>query len=733
VSLLIPTHALPPLSYRIPEHLRRQVSVGSAVVAPLSGRSRLGVVISTREADARAREDLLSVAGDLALPPDLIELCCWISENAAVPLSVVLRAALPPGLDTSRYRISRPEPGWPWNTGTLVRRHALQKILGRDGLSAAEAAGRLELVVGTPGSPRVEWALLRGGAEPDLGRAPRQRALYGLLRERGGESRVDDLLGESGSSRSILRELVRRGAVRLERRPEPASVFVASGEAGVSPMEEFVAGAGRVAGRGGAWLWRTPRREHPDAAAALALSAFERGEQTLVLAPEISVVDGIVQSMCSALPAGCTVAPYHAGIDRATVYQETGRGRVDVLVGTRAAALIPMPRLGAVCVVDEPNEAHRAEPGYEGLPLHVREAALERARIEGAGVLFLSPCPSLNLYAADAPGRTKVRELPARTGRPGGGWPAVRIVDVRSTGATLSSTLLDACRRVSRGGGRVGVLANRLGYASAVTCSACGAVRSCEGCGLRLAVRDGAGSLTCVNCGTPQGPAARCERCGSGRLSPAGVAVERVREELSVYLKARVGLLTAGRRDDEDAAVVVGTTHCVLEEEWEAVMVPDADALLQAPGVAASERAFRTLYGAAEAARRLLLVQTRLPEHDVLRAAVRGDYPAFAASELARLRAVGYPPYAHLAALTIEGREETVRVAVESRLRPAIEKGVDISDPVPVGRAGEAPAWRLLLRSPERPAVARAATAAARLVAGTGGLRARVEVDPEEV
>src|SRR4028118_2077022 len=51
------------------------------------------------------------------------------------------------------------------------------------------------------------------------------------------------------------------------------------------------------------------------------------------------------------------------------------RGEVDVLVGTRAAALVPVWRLGAVCVADEPNEAHRAAPGYAGAGLPGRGSA----------------------------------------------------------------------------------------------------------------------------------------------------------------------------------------------------------------------------------------------------------------------------------------------------------------------------------------------------------------------
>jgi primosomal protein N' (replication factor Y) len=217
-------------------------------------------------------------------------------------------------------------------------------------------------------------------------------------------------------------------------------------------------------------------------------------------------------------------------------------------------------------------------------------------------------------------------------------------------------------------------------------------------------------------------------------VSPTGLAVERLRKEISASLGGRVGLITAGERELEGASVVVGTAHSLLDETWQAVILPDADTLLLATATGSVERAFRLLYAAAEAARELLLVQTRLPEHHVLRAAVRGDYPSFAAAELPRLCSLGYPPFAHLASVTLEGPEKAVRRAVESRLRPALGPAVEMSPPVLLAGAGGSPTWRVLLRSRERSAVARAGTLAARLAAeGSGGLRVRVDVDPEEV
>jgi len=212
-----------------------------------------------------------------------------------------------------------------------------------------------------------------------------------------------------------------------------------------------------------------------------------------------------------------------------------------------------------------------------------------------------------------------------------------------------------------------------------------------------------------------------------------GLGVERVRDELSDLLGVRVGLITAGEQDHPHAPIVVGTAPRMLDSEWDAVILPDADAFLAGSGIDAVERSFRLFYGAAAVARRLLLVQTRVPEHYALRAGLRGDYEAFAAAELPRLRELGYPPFAHAASLTFEGSEAALSGAVESRLRPALEAGVEMSGPVLLRRNGESAAWRVLLRARRRPAVARAATLAARISARTRGLEVRVDVDPEEV
>lgn len=724
VALLVNTHALPPLSYLVPPGLRRRVATGSLVVVPLSGRSQLGVVVGLlEEHDGLAREEILRVLEEPRLPAATVGLCLRVCEQSASPLAPVLRAALPPGLGVAGYRVRRALPGGPWREGELVSRAAARRALGGR-LREAESAGHLELIPALPEPETAEIAVLSPSPEPDLSRAPRQRVLLETLRRRGGRCRVEELLREASASRQTLRALAARGAVRILRVPEPPPLWRGLGAEEPDPSASVAA---RRVLEGGGWVWRVPSSFHPAAAAALAAAAAASGRQALVLVPEVERIEPLVDAIRRSLPGEASVAAYHAKLGRArsAIYRAAASGDLDVLVGTRSAALIPLGRpRPLLCLVDEPDAAHRAESGYEGVPLHAREIALMRAASEGGGALFLAGCPSLALY-----GRPGLREVPPR---PPERWPAVRIVDMRGSGAPLSRTALEACRSALRGGGRVGVIGYRLGYATAMVCNGCGSTLRCPRCSLALSALGG--TLSCTRCGDRQPAPERCPSCGSGRLSPTGLAVERLRQELSRSLDTDPGLLAGGRAlHADEAPVVVGTPRPILSRRWGCLVIPDADHLLLGAAARARERAFGLLHRAAESTDRLLIIQTRHPEDAVLRAAVEDDYPAFARSELRRLRRLGYPPFGGLVAITLRGREGEVRRAVESRVRSVLQPGVELWGPVPAPPADGPSAWRLLLRSREPAAAARAGRKAARRLARAGGIRVRVEVDPEEV
>ncbi len=731
VALLIPTHALPPLSYRVPDFLQDKIRPGSVVSAPLSSYSRLGVVVDIENvSEGRSLEELRDVFDWLSLDEEIVGVCRQVSDISAIPVAKVLRSALPPGLDLGNYRIVHPGPNWPWSRGTVVTRGALRRFLGPEGFKSAEELARVKLYPHCPEPPTEEWVTLKIDSEPDFGRAHAQRRLFEALSSTNeGDVRSADILKAAGATRATLLRLEERGVIHREHRPNLTALKTAFGQTSPDTETPFYSQVEDAMDASAVRLWRVPTAGQVEVAVAVARFAVDNGKQALIFAPEVEAVERIKRMLLECLPVKSVVAAYHGGMgkSRASIHAAARYGDVDVVVGTRSAALLPMPRLGGICVTDEPSESYRADPGYEGLPLHTRDIALERGATSGVSVLLTSPTPSLRLYGGD------VEEIAARSAT---SWPAVRLVDMRGTGAILSDALVNACQNCIDSGGRVGVLVNRLGQAVSVSCNQCGAIRSCPNCGLPLALH-GMGqsaSMLCASCGHRERAEPNCPNCYSTRLNPLGISTERVRMDLHEKLGVEVGLRTAGERVDEDAAVVVGTAHGIQEGSWDVICIPDADALFVSASMGAVERGFRILYRATEAARTRLVVQTRLPEHYALQAALRGDYTSFAAAELPRLRTAGYPPYAHFAQVVIEGPESVVRDAVESSWRERLSPAVSMSAVVPAQSSGKRKAWRVLLRASERREAAEAATLAARLGGrGPKGLKVLIDVDPEEV
>lgn len=742
VSLLISTHALPALSYRVPGYLGCEVRVGTAVAAPLSGYSTLGVVVDFAEEEGdHSLVEIRGVIDELSLPEPIVQTCRWAVRETAISLPAALRAALPLGLSANSYKVVKPDPGWPWKTGALVRRVTLKRSLGGEGLIRAESEGRLRFSPVMERPRPEEWVMIGDGSSPNPKRAPRQNALYSVLAEHPDGCELSRLLKETGTTRQTLRQLVRKGSIYIELRDQAPPLLQGGGRPFPAVPEGVLKNCRQVAGMGGVWLLRLAHREQFDAAAAFTREAVNRRRQVLVLAPEIKMANDLARYLAEILPEENTVATYHAkmGRHRVTVYEAAKSGAIDVVVGTRAAALMPFERLGAICVVDEPNESHRAGPGHEGIPIHVRELVAQRARHEGAGVLCLSSFPSLQIYAPES----GVKKLAMVESAAHAAWPSVRVLDMRGSGASLSSTLIDECAHTSGYGGRVGVLVNRLGVAKGVICSRCGDVRACPVCDLPMALHAlnspgmTGGYLFCNSCGSQETWDGHCVSCGSERMLYTGLAARGVRDELSAVLGIPVGLVTAGVSELEDADVVVGTARSIIERDWDLVAIPDADSLLLGAGVRSVERGARMLYRAAEASLRRLVVQTRLPEHYALQTTLHGDYVGFARAELYRLKSAGYPPYGHVAVLTFEGSAEAVNRAVESGLSRSIGPEVNVLEPVqiPGPRSSRFPVWRVLLRARNRSPVASVASEIARIVARRQDkerIRVSIDIDPEE-
>jgi len=377
------------------------------------------------------------------------------------------------------------------------------------------------------------------------------------------------------------------------------------------------------------------------------------------------------------------------------------------VVGTLTAVWMPMPRLAAVAVFDE----HSPRLQSERAPTwHARDVALERARRAGAPAVLVSPVPTLEALEAgklETVGRTAERD----------GWPAVDVLDRRLDDPVRGGLFAEGLRdRLARAGGRVAIVLNRKGRGRLLACKTCGElVRTTDG---RLPMRLVDDELVASD-GTERRPVV-CAQCGSTVLRNLRMGVTRAREDLASLTGEPVGELTADSDRVGAERIVVGTEAVLWRLQSAAsVVFLDFDQELLAPRQRASEQALALLARGARlvGGRRgegRLVIQTRQPDHPVVRAAVLADPSIMADIERPRRQELGLPPYGAQAKVSGPGSESFV-----SALREGAGSTVSIRGP----RDGQ-----FLLRAPSHDPLldllARTPRPAERL---------RVEVDPLRV
>lgn len=445
---------------------------------------------------------------------------------------------------------------------------------------------------------------------------------------------------------------------------------------------------------GGAVLRLPPVADRFGVALAAVAHARERGGHALLVVPSVGAARHLSRRL------------ERAGVAAALVPEGWARARAGAcVVGARAAAWAPVVELGAAVVFDEHDEVYQEErtPTW-----HARDVVVERCRRAGAPCLLVSPMPSLEALAMGpllVPDRSTER----------GGWPVLEVVDRRAedTGRTglYSEALVAAARRAD---GRVVCVLNRKGRSRLAACGRCRELARCERC--EAAVRqDADGDLVCGRCGATR-PVV-CSACGSTQLRNLRVGVTRAREELAALLDEEVDELTAETPPGGPLAarVVVGT-EAVLHRVPDAALVAflELDQELLAPRYRAGEEALALLVRAARLVGRRgeggrVLVQTRLPGHEVVEAALRADPARLGVVEAARRVVMGMPPEVALA----EVSGPAAGAFVEALGRP---EGVEVVGPAD---------GRWLLRAERHPPLLDALAATPRPPG-----RLRVRVDP---
>lgn len=382
---------------------------------------------------------------------------------------------------------------------------------------------------------------------------------------------------------------------------------------------------------------------------------IRRLDRVLVVAPSHQRVDQIAARLRG---SGTTVAVLPDG-------WATAAAGAPVVVGTRIAAWAPTETLGAVLVIDAHDEAYREEraPTWSAV-----DVLIERARRDHAPCVLVTPCPTVSLLEGVSLVHTS-RAVERR------GWPPVEVVDRREddprTG--LFSERLSQLLHSVLPDGRAVCILNRTGRARLLACASCGSLASCTRCGGALEQQDAGGVLRCRRCGRER-PVV-CALCDSTRMKLLRMGVSRAREELSALMGMEAVEISAnsapgvGSPDSGDHLVV--GTEAALHRVGRADVVAflDFDQHLLASRFAAGEEALALLARAArvvggrvvgrEGGGRVL-VQTRMPTHPALSAAMHADPSRLTDGERELRAGLELPPFAALATVGGPAAEELV-------------------------------------------------------------------------
>ncbi|MEY4824891.1 MAG: Primosomal protein [Cyanobacteriota bacterium] len=547
----------------------------------------------------------------------------------------------------------------------------------------------------------------------------------------------------AGFGRSLLKALERKGLVQLKSELQPPKGWPSSSSPSLeippelNPDQAAVLERLKQQSNQRKWLlWGVTGSGKTEIYLRCCAPELAAGKSVLLLTPEIGLIPQLLER-CRRRFAGAVVA-YHSGLsegERLAAWRHCRSGSPCIVVGTRSAIFLPLPKLGLIVLDEEHDSSYKQEapmPCY-----HARDVARLRQEKEGCLVLLGSATPCLETWLACQGAKASIGllRLPQRiAARP---LPPVRVVDMRLELAEghrrlLSRPLLDRLSGLADRGQQAVVLVPRRGYNTFLSCRSCGEAVSCPHCDVSLTVHrnsNGQSWLRCHWCDHREELASRCGNCGSTAFKPFGAGTQKVLEQLEQELEGMRLLRfdrdsTRGRDGHKqlldrfaagEADVLVGTQMLAKGMDLPKVtlaVVLAADGLLHRPDLRAAEQSLQLLLQLAGRAGRgeqpgEVLVQTYDPDHRVIKHLLAGSYEQFLEEEVALRRSAGLVPFSRACLLRFAGTQASITASAATTLLNHVSKQLKAADwlaigPAPAPRAKVAglSRWQLLLQGP---------------------------------
>ncbi|MDC0738793.1 primosomal protein N' [Cognatishimia sp. SS12] len=628
----------------------------------------------------------------------------------------------------------------------------------------------LRLATRAPGlsdPPSMRKVYRLGDGTPDRMTEARTRVLE-VLQEFGGLSfTLKELSEQAGVTSSVVKGLVKQGAVAEEDTPRDVPFPKMDPDYGAKELTPEQAAASASLRTGiqsrsyGTTLLRGVTGSGKTEVYLEAIAeTLRQGRQALVLLPEIALTAEFLTRIEARF--GAKPAEWHSGVtmtERRRIWKMVGQGGAEVVIGARSALFLPFRDLGLIVVDEEHDTSYKQD---DGVLYNARDMAVLRASLCDARVILASATPSLESWANADAGKYERLELASRYGP--AVLPDMRVIDMRSedlpAASWISPSLQAAVRARLEKGEQSLLFINRRGYAPVTICRACGEQIGCDHCDARMVEHRFLKRLLCHQCGESKPMPEACPSCEvEGKLAPVGPGVERLAEEAQAHFpEARLAVLSSdlfgsaralkeGIRAiaDGGADVIIGTQLVAKGHNFPLltlVGVIDADLGLQGSDLRAAERTFQLMRQVAGRAGRsarkgAAMLQSFQPEHPVIRAILAGDEEGFWSAEAAQRRDAGVPPYGRMAGIILSSGDVQqvfdLGNALARQDAPLRRIGAQVFGPAPapVARVRGRHRVRLLVKAEKTAPLQSALAEWIGQFKIRGDLRLSVDIDPQ--
>ena len=694
ISVVFPLLLDEVYSYKVPSEWN-EVELGCRVAVPLRNKTEVGFVIENPTGQGgyggRLKYAISLIDSTSPFSTKMLKFLQWMSDYYLSPLGLVMKAALPAGIGVKKTK-----------RVNLIDKEALQdrrftevmelihkKLQRRESYSYSH----LKNFIGSEGFDSAMEALLKA----DVIKVEINYSGYEAIAQvRAGKSefQTEEILLTKAQAKvySAIRESLNES--------KPKGILLHG-----------------VTGSGKTEIYLRAARE-----------TLANGGDVLILVPEIALTPQIAERFGQYF--GDNVTVFHSNQSESTrrkAWEAIKRGESNVVVGTRSSIFAPLENLKLLIVDEEQEPSYKqAEPDPR---YNARDAAVMRAKIEGATLLLGSATPSLESMYNSKKGKYNYLRLSERYGK--ADTPALHMINSESekikdgfSSAVISSLLKTKIAERLGKGEQIVLLQNRRGYAPLIRCRECGHAEECPDCNATFTYHAATNAMNCHYCGKKTAVPNKCPQCGNRNLLYQGIGTQRVERELSnLFPKARVQRMDMDTTSSLNSHwrilndfkngkfdILLGTQMIAKGLDFENVTlvgIISADTGLYLPDFRASERTFQLISQVAgRAGRRKIpgevVVQSFAPSNLPIQGVGEEEQEKFYKKIMKERKLRSYPPIGKLILFesSSESRELAVNGAklIHSVLR-RISNSTELLGPAPavIEKIRKRYRWRVMI------------------------------------